>query len=155
MIIKATMFLCIIFTIIYSSPVDTIGIEPGFFGNSFFYNDKPVRSRADLKYILIWSPGAYKVFKTAKPLYVAKITSLTISSSLIGFSLIQGIYAAFSGTPFYWQYGAIGIGGAILTVPLHSWNNRKESRAVDLYNRNARADVSINCAVRTKVPYHF
>jgi hypothetical protein len=135
MIIKNTIFLLTAFAIIHGSAVDTIKIGTGTFGSTFYYKDRPVRSRTDLKYLLIWSPMAYSNFKATRPLYLARTTSLTIGASLIGFSLVQGVFAAFSKAPFYWQAGAIGVGGVALSLPLHIWYNRTMSRAVDVYNR--------------------
>lgn len=136
MIIKSAFQFLIVLTVVYGSSSDTITIKPNMFGNTFYFKDKQVRSRADMRYLLIWSPTAYRDFKAARPLYIAKMTSITVSATLIGFSLVQGTFAAFSNASFYWQPGAVGVGGIVLSIPLHTWHNSKISRAVDLFNRD-------------------
>ena len=144
MIIKNTFFLLTAFAIIHGSAVDTIKIGTGIFGSSFYYKDRTVSSRTDLKYLLIWSPVAYNNFKATRSLYLARTATLTIGASLIGFSLVQGVFAAFSKAPFYWQAGVIGVAGVALSLPLHVRYNHKMSRAVKVYNR----EVLIKSSVR-------
>jgi hypothetical protein len=137
MIMKITLQLLIVLTTAFGSSIDTIRIEPERFGNAFYFKDRQVRSRSDMKYLLIWSPTAYRDFKGAQPVYIAKMASLTAGATLIGFSLVQGTFAVFSKAPFYWQPGAIGLGGIALSVPLNFWYANKITKAVGHYNRDA------------------
>jgi hypothetical protein len=143
MISRISLLLLAVLLTVQGSDTDTIKVEMGVLGNAFYYKEQPVRFRSDLKYLLIWSPEAYRDFKATRPLYTAKISLLACGSTLLGFSLVQGAFAAFSKSPFYWQVGAIGAGATLLTIPLHFRYNRKITGAVEVYNRGVLTKLTV------------